>query len=94
MIEITAIRLDGGTAHEHITHLQWHSKSSSGLSSREALIEWLNERSENQAVVAGKGECPGAGSGTTRAGAVHSHLRRRGMDGSPVPIATVLRGAG
>ena len=56
MIEITAISLDGGTSHEHITHLEWQSAASSGLASREALIEWLNERSENQAVVAGEGE--------------------------------------
>jgi Protein of unknown function (DUF3892) len=54
MIQITAIRLGGGTGHEHITDVQWQSESSSGVMTCKALIEWLNAASTNQAVVAGQ----------------------------------------
>jgi hypothetical protein len=53
MIEITAIKLEGGAAHEHIKHVLWRSASASqGLCPREAIIDWLTESHENQAVVA------------------------------------------
>jgi hypothetical protein len=57
VIEITAIRLKGGDGHEHITDLQWQSTAiPAGQSTRQALVEWLNASSENQAVVAGEAE--------------------------------------
>jgi hypothetical protein len=56
VIEVTAIRLEGGDAHEHITDVLWHSASSSGQTSRQALVDWLSEGRENQAIVAGEGE--------------------------------------
>jgi hypothetical protein len=52
VIEITAVRLDGGNAHEHITDVQWRTASSTGQLSRSALVDWLNATSEHQAVVA------------------------------------------
>lgn len=49
MIQITAVRLGG---HEHITDLLWRSEATSaGLSSRQALVDWLTASSSNQAVV-------------------------------------------
>jgi hypothetical protein len=51
VIEIIAVRLQGGEAHQHITDVLWQSASSSGYTSRQALVEWLNASSENHAVV-------------------------------------------
>jgi hypothetical protein len=52
MIQITAIRLEEGKAHEHITEVRWRSASTSaGQSTREAIVEWLSVSSANQAVV-------------------------------------------
>jgi len=57
VIQITAIRLDGGDGHAHITDLQWQSTSiPAGQSTRAALVEWLNASSANQAMVAGEAE--------------------------------------
>jgi Protein of unknown function (DUF3892) len=56
VIEITAIRLDGGDGHEHITKVLWRSASSSGVSTRQGLVDWLNAGSESQALVAGEAE--------------------------------------
>lgn len=45
-IQITAVRLEGGSDHEHITHLWWLSDSTNqeGSSTREQLVSWI----ENQ----------------------------------------------
>jgi hypothetical protein len=52
VIEITAIRLAGGRAHEHITDLRWSSAgTSAGQSTRQAIVDWLAVSTENQAVV-------------------------------------------
>lgn len=52
-IEITAIRLEEGDRHEHITGVMWRCQATSvGLTSRHALIDWLGESNDNQAVVA------------------------------------------
>jgi hypothetical protein len=52
MIQITAISLGEGKAHEHITEVRWRSASTSaGQSTREAIVEWLSVSSANQAVV-------------------------------------------
>jgi Protein of unknown function (DUF3892) len=56
VIEVTAIRLDAGDTHEHITDVQWGTASASGQASLQALVDWLNASSENQAVVSGDGE--------------------------------------
>ena len=58
MIEITAIRLDGTAArHEHISSLQWRNTQSgaTGQSTRQAIVDWLEESKANQAVVAKNG---------------------------------------
>jgi hypothetical protein len=52
MIQITAIRLMGGTSHRQITDVQWRSASTStGKSTRDAIVEWLSVSSDNHAVV-------------------------------------------
>lgn len=52
-IEITAIRLEEGDGHEHITGVMWRCQATSvGQTSRHALIDWLGESNDNQAVVA------------------------------------------
>lgn len=56
MIEITAVRVTGGATHEHITDVRWQSASSTGLTTRQALVEWLQASSTNQAIVAGEAE--------------------------------------
>ncbi len=59
MIEITAVRLEGGSAHEHIAEVLWEGASSSGRVSAQALIDWLRAGTENQAgVVNEKGRLP------------------------------------
>jgi Protein of unknown function (DUF3892) len=57
MIEINAIRLSGGKGHEHISSLQWRNTQSgvTGQSTRQAIVEWLEESKANQAVVAKNG---------------------------------------
>jgi hypothetical protein len=53
MIEITAIRVTDGLAHEHITDVLWRSAGTSqGQTSRQAIVDWLSASSANQAVVA------------------------------------------
>lgn len=54
MIQITAIRRQGGQKHEHITEVQWRNTSTgqTGQSTREAIVQWLSESRANQAVVA------------------------------------------
>ena len=56
MIRITAVRMEGGTEHEHIIEVLWEGASSSGHTSRGALIDWLNASSANKAVVEVDGE--------------------------------------
>ncbi len=52
MIEITAVRLMGGDAHEHITDVQWRSAAASvGESTTEAIVEWLSASKDNHAVL-------------------------------------------
>lgn len=54
MIEITAIKLEGGSAHEHITDVLWRSAATAlGHCPRLAIVSWLEESNENQAVLAG-----------------------------------------
>jgi hypothetical protein len=54
MIEVTAIKLEGGSAHEHITHLLWRSAATAlGQCPRQAIVLWLGESNENHAVVDG-----------------------------------------
>jgi hypothetical protein len=57
MIEIRAIRLSGESGHEHISSLQWRNTQTgaTGQSTRQAIVEWLEESKANQAVVANSG---------------------------------------
>jgi len=57
MIEITAIRLEAGEGHQHITSLQWRNPqtAATGQSTRQQIVEWLDESKANQAVVARNG---------------------------------------
>ena len=54
MIEITAIHREGGEGHEHIASVKWRNTATSatGQSTRQAIVDWLNESKANQAVVA------------------------------------------
>jgi hypothetical protein len=53
MIEITAIRFEGGSAHEHITHVLWRSSATAlGQCPPDAIIRWLEESNENEAALA------------------------------------------
>jgi hypothetical protein len=53
LIEITAIRLAGGSAHEHISDVRWRCKStSSGQCTVEGLVAWLRADDANRAVLA------------------------------------------
>jgi hypothetical protein len=54
MIQITAIKQEGGRGHEHISAVQWRNTSngSIGQSTRQAIVDWLSESRANQAVVA------------------------------------------
>lgn len=53
MIEITAIRLQGGEGHEHITDVMWRRETTSiGQTARQAIVDWLDESNDNAAVVA------------------------------------------
>lgn len=53
MIEITAIRLSSGSAHEHVTDVRWRSASTAaGQSTRQVIVDWLTVSVTNQAVVA------------------------------------------
>jgi hypothetical protein len=56
VIRITAVRLEGGTDHEHITEVLWEGASSSGHTSGPALVEWLKASSANTAVVGRDGD--------------------------------------
>jgi hypothetical protein len=57
MIEITAIHLQGGERHEHIANVRWRQTSTgeTGQSTRQAVVNWLQESKTNQAVVANNG---------------------------------------
>lgn len=43
-IQMTAIRLSGGTSHEHITHLWWvdPSKNQPGDNTRAQIVNWID----------------------------------------------------
>ena len=45
MIYITAIRLSGGTNHQHITDLRWRNPGSgeNGESTRATIVDWINK---------------------------------------------------
>lgn len=53
MIEITAIHLTGSLKHEHIASLRWRNiqTGSTGQSTPQQIIQWLEESKVNQAVV-------------------------------------------
>jgi hypothetical protein len=52
LIQITAIRLGQGGAHEHITDVRWRSKSTlTGQCALQAIVAWLTANAQNQAVV-------------------------------------------
>jgi hypothetical protein len=52
MIQITAVRLEGGNGHEHITHVLWSSQATTAaLASRQGLVDWLTSSESNQAML-------------------------------------------
>jgi hypothetical protein len=51
MIVITAVRLEGGHGHEHITDVLWCGATAVGQTTRQAIVEWLSECSDNEARV-------------------------------------------
>jgi hypothetical protein len=92
MIQITAIRLGEGKAHEHITEVRWRGASTSaGQSPREAIVDWLSVSSANQAVVAdGSKWVHGRSRGASRPTALHPYLRRRRVDGQSAGVFHLL----
>jgi Protein of unknown function (DUF3892) len=57
MIEITAVKMQGGEDHDHIAAVKWRNTSTLaiGQSTTQAIIDWLGESQANQAVVAHNG---------------------------------------
>lgn len=52
MIQITAVRLDGGDGHEHITHVMWTSgATAAALAASSGIIDWLTADGSNLAFV-------------------------------------------
>ena len=58
MIRITAVRMSGGTTHEHIAELQWVNPADgdSGKNSRASIVEWLEGDKANVATVGSQSE--------------------------------------
>jgi hypothetical protein len=56
-IRITAIRLSGGTSHEHIVHLWWTDPATnqSGDDSRSAIVSWIETKAGQAYVNDGQG---------------------------------------
>jgi hypothetical protein len=55
-VEIVAVRLEGGSGHEHITHLLWQGTSSSGVTTSAALIDLLGKTREHEVWVRDGGQ--------------------------------------
>ena len=57
MIHIYAVRLSGGTQHQHITRLRWKNPDTDkpGENSRAEVIDWLRADADNRAYVCGGG---------------------------------------
>lgn len=57
MIEITAIKMQGGGGHEHVDAVRWRNTSTlaTGQSTTQTIVDWLSESQANQAVVAAGG---------------------------------------
>jgi hypothetical protein len=52
MIQITAVRLEGGDGHEHVTHVLWSSQATTAaLASRQGLVDWLTSSDANRAML-------------------------------------------
>jgi hypothetical protein len=52
VIEITAIRFEGGRGHEHVVEVMWRSSATAvGRTTAQAIVDWLDAGSENQATV-------------------------------------------
>jgi hypothetical protein len=52
LIELTAVRLEGGDGHEHVRILMWCSAATpAGVISRQGLVDWLSSSDSNRAVV-------------------------------------------
>lgn len=62
MIEITAVHMVGGDQHEHIADLKWKNitTASTGESTRQSLVDWLNVQG-NQAIVSAGGNSVSVG---------------------------------
>jgi hypothetical protein len=60
VIQITAVRLDGGDGHEHITHVMWSSRATAAaLATAGAIVDWLVTDGSNLAFVRdGRREVP------------------------------------
>lgn len=60
MIQITAVRLDGGNGHEHVTDVMWTSgATAAALAPSRGIIDWLSADGSNVAFVReGRREVP------------------------------------
>lgn len=70
-IQMTAIRLSGGTGHEHITHLWWTNPSNNqpGDNTREQIVNWIENQNGHAYVQDGRGNRVAVGVVTPQYGA-------------------------
>jgi hypothetical protein len=81
MIQITAVRLEGGNGHEHVTHVLWSSQATTAaLASRQGLVDWLTSSDANRAMLLGEGAQVVPVEVVRPAGVV-PHIRARADDG-------------
>ena len=58
-LQIIAVSLSDDSGHEQITHVQWQSASSSGITMAQAVIAWLGGDRQNEAwLTAGEERIP------------------------------------
>ena len=83
-IRITAIRLAGGTSHEHITHLWWTNPATgkAGYSSRQQIVSWIENGDGKAYVDDGRGNRADVGVVIPRHGAkyLRTHADGRWTD--------------
>jgi hypothetical protein len=77
-IRVTAIRLSGGTAHEHIVRLWWTNPGTgkSGDNSRQEIVDWIEKEDGKAYVEDSKGNRADVGVVTPNVGAKYLRTYR------------------
>jgi len=80
-IQITAIRLSGGNAHEHIVHLWWTNPSNgkTGDNTRGQIVAWIENDNGKAYVDDGKGHRVDVGVVTPKVGAKYLRTHADGV---------------